>query len=326
MKNNGLKKQPSKNSIGLFSLSGGLPGDLRNLMALILLFSAVQIQYLGFSTAYVAGVGGASWAFLYAGAVFGMSFLGYWSGVVAMSRRKAPGGRLIREGMIRTGLASLLGAAVGDERFAPFLLALGGVGGGYAWAERQALELGHRQAAALEQYFAELQSWIALLRIAIPALVVALAWLWGESQTFLVAIGFLSFLFALLAPSVGSPSVAPKPLWREIRALKTTEPRWARWYYMAEGGGNSIRNALFAVGAMAALGGLAGYGLAEAGLGALSGATLYWISRRQGSRGFGRLARLRAGSALTWLAWAALLGSLWDFRLFWLFAAALALG
>ncbi len=311
----------------------GLSQKLRGLLNLSLLFSGVQMQYAGFATAYAATQGGVVLALLCAAGIYGAAFLGYWTGSEALRKAGIPEGTLMRHGTIGLAAHALLSAGAGvflDGAAAAMVLSLGGFWTGYAWAERQSLERALSDGREREAYLAELQSWVALLKILTPAFLVLLAGgLGGGEEAYLAASGLLAIGLAIFMRPLSDGECQSRGVQirlQDLARIAASEAKETRNYHFAEGFSNAFRNALFAIAAVASLGGLAGYGLAEAALGGIAALTLYFVARRQGTMGFGRLARLRAGSALAGMGWAALLGSTWAPELFWVFAACMALG
>ena len=302
-----LKENTQKGMGKIFSPYLQLSNELKHILFIVLFFSLIQIQFVGFSTALMVTTHEVQGALIYASMLFTCSFLGYVAGTIKMSRKKYDGGTLIKGGLLWQGIITSIACLTPIGWWTVPLLAIAGAGLGYGWSERQRLEYHHSQDHTRDIYLSLLHSTITILKTIIPITLVTLVFIAGnQGHTFLLLIGIVSAATAILLPNTEALPQVPTIKWSELFLPATPH---SKEYFLIEGGASILRNCLFIIGVVTAVKSLAGYGLIDSAAAFVSGIVLFWLSHHTQTNGLGRLSRLRMALGLMFVAWAALIFS-----------------
>ncbi len=318
-----LKENTQKGMGKIFSPYLELSNELKHILFIVLFFSLIQIQFVGFSTALMVTTYEVQGALIYAATLFTCSFLGYVGGTIKMSHNKYKGGTLIKEGLLWQGIITSIACLMPIGWWTALLLAIAGAGLGYGWSERQRLEYHHSQDHTRDIYLSLLHSSITILKTIIPIVLVTLVFIAGnQSHTFLLIIGIISVVISLLLPTADALPQVPNIKWKDIFAPSTPH---SKEYFLIEGGASILRNCLFIIGIVTAVKSLSAYGLVDSAAAFVSGGVLFWLSHHTQTNGFGRLSRLRIALGLMFIAWAALIISFYNSAVFIIFVVSFAI-
>lgn len=274
-----------------------------------LMFNAVDALYLGFSTAYAFSRYDLVGALLFLAAQYLFSAAGYYGAFVLMCRSEARPWQVFRAGVAGLAAAMLLMAVAPADLWGLSILAVGGAGRGMAWGGRTWLELAHTKGAGREAYLAMLQSAVLLIRVVTPLFAAAALYLSAESYRVMFALaGALGLLGWVLLSPRATLSTPPPTAANPFRALVSRTYWETAPFYVLEGAGAALRQALFVSGTMAVVGSVSAYGVAEACASLVAAGVLAWLSTRPTPGP--SLSRLKYSLLLVGVAWLLLLGAL----------------
>ncbi len=279
------------------------------LLRQVLLFSALDVVFLGFAMAYAFKHWGLPGALLYLCAQYITSAVGFVGTFIAMQSPDRTPAKLLRRGLGGMLLGMLLMGAYSPSWWGLLCLTLAGAGRGMAWAARQWLEMHHTKGEVRERFLALLQTGATLFKLGGPLVAAALMYATSENFGLLFgsvgALGFLT-LWATRA-QVGLETPPPGPA-RPLQTLRDTDYWKTAPFYILGGAGSSLRQALFVSGTMTVVGSVSGYGVIDALSSLAAAGFLAWMARRP--KAGPSLPRLQFSLAFVGVSWLLLLGAL----------------
>ncbi len=295
------------------------------LLRQVLLFVAVDAVYLSFSTAYAFSHAGTRGALLYLAAQYLVSAAAFIGCFALMHREALTSAQSLRLGSIGMLVGMLAAGALPEGEAGLLALVLAGGARGLAWAGRQWLELHHTKGSEREAYVSLLQTATTLFRLVGPLAAAALLVFSSESfQLLFLGLGSAGLVVSLfMGRARGLTAPAPGPV-RPLQTLVSREYWQTAPFYVLEGAGSSLRQALYVSGTLMVVGTVSRFGIVDSLASAAAAGFLAWQSTRP--QPGPSLARLRFSLCLVGLSWLVLLAAL---KLSWLmpvFIAAYALG
>jgi hypothetical protein len=285
------------------------PAPASRLLRQVLLFAAVDVVFIGFSLAYAHASHGLAGALLFLAAQYLLATVGFVGAFVLMRSPRNTPARLFRAGVGGMLLGMLAVGATGHSLAGLACLALAGGGRGVVWGARTWLEMHHTKGASRETYLALLQSAMTAFKLAGPLVAAGVMYASGENfQVLFATIGVLGFagLWALRDKDE-LPTPVPGPA-RPLQALLARSYWSTAPFYITEGAGAALRQALFVSGTLAVVTSVSAYGVVDALSSLAAALCLVWLARHPGAGP--SLRRLQGSLALVAVSWLFLLGAL----------------
>lgn len=303
--------------------SSPLPAS--RLLRQVLLFAAADVLFLSFAMAYAFSLYGLHGALLYLAAQYALSAAGFLGAFALMQSVRWPAARVFRLGLGAMLFGMLAGGIVTAPAASLACLTLAGVGRGMAWASRQWMEMHHTKGADREAYLALLQTAMTVFKLSGPLGAAALLYASGDNFHLLFGVLGVLGLAALLAQRQGVPLATPAPgRPHPLRTLLSAEYWKTAPFYVLEGAGAALRQALFVSGTMTVVASVSAYGVLDALSSLAAAICLAWLARRPAAGP--SLRRLQVSLAIVGTSWLLLLGALQVPQLLVGFVAAYAFG
>lgn len=279
------------------------------LLRQVLLFAAVDVVFLGFAMAYAFTHHGLKGTLLYLAAQYALSTVGFIGAFWLMQSVQHTPTRMFRLG-IAGMLVGMLAVWVSPSPWMGLAsLTLAGAGRGMAWGARQWMEMHHTRGQARESYIALLQTATTVFKLVGPLFAAALMYASRDNFQALFAVIGVTGLAVLWAnrDSEGLPTPLPGPP-RPLQTLLKRDYWQTAPFYVLEGAGASLRQALFVSGTMTVVASVSAYGVLDACSSLAAAACLAWLASRPAPGP--SLTRLQMSLGLVGLSWLLLLGAL----------------
>lgn len=305
-----------------------LPENLFKLLISSVLFSVISIQFLSFLTAALTVNHSVFFILFLLAIAYTCSYLGYINSCTYLSKKKYSHGFLLKISSFLIALCCLLSSVL-PNYLMPLLFLIGAFFTGFGWAERHYLEKIYSTSINKDIYLTLLQSFLSILRIVIPLLLILLTYLpITVNDKFLFNLSvfmlFLSFLFPKF-PLKRIKNISKISYKNILNLLKIQNKEYNKYYFL-DGANNILKQTLFVLGAMQTVKSINYYGLVESSASLLSGLMLFWLAKNHHISKIDVLTRFKISNYLLFISWLCLILSSYSSIFFFIFVITFSFG